>query len=230
MTQPAWQNRLTAVIAGQVRRYRRIRKLSARQVSEACAELGMEIHRQTLADLENGRRASISLAELLVLAQVLEVSPTLLVVPVDTEEKMEVLPGQVASTEDVLEWFSGTAAFDLTETNLERRGTWWPDAPGPAGYVHLYQAHRQLVDILLGDMAFHGWNPTDRDDSRSEVTQDGPAGVAGELRVLRRTMREAKLRVPDLPAALAVLDPPEPSPEELRDRQQDRMRHAVRRP
>jgi transcriptional regulator with XRE-family HTH domain len=73
-----WSSRLTRSIAAQIRQRRKARKWSAQRLSDECAELGLEFPRTTLADLENGRRRSISVAELLVAARALEITPACL--------------------------------------------------------------------------------------------------------------------------------------------------------
>jgi transcriptional regulator with XRE-family HTH domain len=110
-TQSSWPARLTRSIAGQVKRHRTKSDISAQQLSEACAKLGLEIPRSTIADLENGRRASISVAELLVLARALGVAPLLLVFPVGSEAESEVLPGELRSPFRAALWAAGEAPF-----------------------------------------------------------------------------------------------------------------------
>ncbi len=78
-----WSSRLTRSIAAQIRRYRKQRKWSAQRLSDECANLGLDFPRSTLADLENGRRRSISVAELLVVAKALQVEPADLLPPGD---------------------------------------------------------------------------------------------------------------------------------------------------
>src|ERR1022692_1281242 len=91
MTQSEWPERLTKVIAREVRRYRNQRKMSAKVLSDCCAKLGMEISRSTLADLENGRRASLTFAEVLILAAALDVPLVTLAFAVGQQEDVEVL-------------------------------------------------------------------------------------------------------------------------------------------
>ena len=66
--------------------------MSAQQLSDACGKIGLDISRSTLADLENGRRVTFTVAELLVIAAALEIPPLRLIVPLD-REKVELLPG-----------------------------------------------------------------------------------------------------------------------------------------
>lgn len=66
--------------------------MSAQQLATACTKLGLSISRSTLADLENGRRTILTVAELLVIAAALEVEPLRLLVPLDGGN-VEMLPG-----------------------------------------------------------------------------------------------------------------------------------------
>jgi 8-oxo-dGTP pyrophosphatase MutT (NUDIX family)/transcriptional regulator with XRE-family HTH domain len=91
MPQPDWQGRLVSAIADEIRRRRENRKMSAQQLATACAKLGLSISRSTLADLENGRRATLTVAELLVIAAALEVEPLRLLVPLNDGD-VELLP------------------------------------------------------------------------------------------------------------------------------------------
>ncbi|MEV0912706.1 helix-turn-helix transcriptional regulator [Streptomyces sp. NPDC049967] len=105
MTQDDWSVRLGRRMAGEVRRYRTMRGLSAQQLSDRCAEIGMPIARSVLANFESGRRPTLSVAELLVLAEALKVQPTSLVFPVGYEPTVEVLPGFEDDTFEAAGWW-----------------------------------------------------------------------------------------------------------------------------
>ena len=108
-TQTPWAARITRVVAGQIRQRRQARGMSAEDLAAACADLGMPIPRSTLADLENGRRASISVAEWLAIAAALDVPPVVLLCPVGTAETAEVLPGAEAPAYRAAQWVAGEA-------------------------------------------------------------------------------------------------------------------------
>lgn len=98
-----WSSRLTRHIAAQIRYRRRQRKWSAQRLSDECANLGLDFPRSTLADLENGRRANISVAELLAVASALKISPADLL-PAD-DAIAWIRAGTVAVTaEDAAAW------------------------------------------------------------------------------------------------------------------------------
>lgn len=93
MTQEDWETRLVAAIAEQVRHRRDELGLSGQELSARCAQRGFPIHRSVIANLENGRRGTVSVAELLVLAAALDVPAFQLLAPLDSEGA-ELLPGR----------------------------------------------------------------------------------------------------------------------------------------
>ncbi|MFG6193372.1 helix-turn-helix domain-containing protein [Nonomuraea sp. JJY05] len=109
MSEEEWAADLARVVAGEVRRHRQRRGLSAQQLADACAEAGLPIGRSVLANFENGRRPTISLAELLVLARALRVPPILLVLPLGYAEMIEMVPDAHMTVWDAFDWFVGSA-------------------------------------------------------------------------------------------------------------------------
>jgi transcriptional regulator with XRE-family HTH domain len=90
-TQEGWRAEagLTRFIAERVRRQRKALGMSARDLSDSCDAVGYAIPRSTIADLENGRRQSISVHELLVLARALAVSPIDLIYPLEVDGQVD---------------------------------------------------------------------------------------------------------------------------------------------
>lgn len=85
--------------------------MSAQDLADACKKLELSFSRSALANFESGRRPTISVAELLVLAKALAVPPAELVFPVGRLDEVEVLPGQVLPPWEALEWFAGEEPF-----------------------------------------------------------------------------------------------------------------------
>ncbi|MFO7250488.1 MAG: helix-turn-helix transcriptional regulator [Actinomycetes bacterium] len=109
MTEDEWPARLARTVAGQVRAYRELRGMSAAELADACAALGLPISRSAIADLESGRRPTVSVAELLVFARVLHVPPIELLCPVGRADAVEILPGRKTPPWTALRWVSGEA-------------------------------------------------------------------------------------------------------------------------
>lgn len=196
MTQDDWARRTTRVIAGEVRRYRIARKMSAQALSDRCAALGMEIPRSVLANLENGRRPLVQVPELLVLAAALDVPPVVLVAPLGHAPNAEILPGREVGAWDAALWVSGEVRLPEGATGAERL-----DLADERAIVPLYHQHDWLVEelqqideglVLLEDEAGN--------------VVDVRAGVIASLRGHRALMAGRGLLLPPLPAGLEGID------------------------
>jgi transcriptional regulator with XRE-family HTH domain len=73
--------RPTEVIAERMRELRNGRGWSAQRLAEEMTKVGIPWDRSIVANIENGRRASIAIEEVLALAYVLSVAPVHLIVP-----------------------------------------------------------------------------------------------------------------------------------------------------
>jgi transcriptional regulator with XRE-family HTH domain len=208
VTQTGWPERLAHVIAAEVRRYRKDRRLSAQQLSDRCAKLGMEIPRSTLADLENGRRSKVTVAELLVLAAALDIPPVLLVAPLGRQPKSEILPGRELPTRDAVLWLSGVDGLSETPVGCDTAWLSWRDK---RGIVALYDRHAAMVDDVQAVMkAGHAETLSTADGTVVMTAADLRDRAVEELRNVRAEMRERELILPDLPQGLADIDQERP--------------------
>lgn len=105
--------------------------MSAQQLSDRCAELGMDIPRAVLANLENGRRTTISVAELLIVAQALDVPAVQLMFPLGRTAEIEPLPGRFDHPWTAVQRFTGESEY-----------------PGDSAAVELFREHDRLVYLL----------------------------------------------------------------------------------
>lgn len=107
-----WSEALARTVAREVRRLRGAQGLSAQRLADRCLELGMpSLTRSVLADLENGRRLWVGVAEVMVLARALSTAPIALIYPAPLTEMVEVLPNAPRAPKTVaMEWFSGEVA------------------------------------------------------------------------------------------------------------------------
>jgi hypothetical protein len=159
-------------------------------------------------NLESGRKTSITLADFLVLADVLGVPPVTLLFPL-AAATVEVLPGQEASTWDALAWFTG-------ETTLDR-----PAAEGtPREVLDAFRQHGDLVAAATSSNALARERrrmasiTLDRARratllQRAEGYEEHAFEDCQELRAFRGRMRERNLVPPALPDELAFVDQPE---------------------
>jgi transcriptional regulator with XRE-family HTH domain len=194
-----WAAREAADIGRRIAHRRTVLHMSAQQLAERCAGLGMpEITRPVLVKLEHGRREAVSTAELAVLAAALGTAPILLLYPVGLADSVEYLPGKTAPPWDAARWWADEASLapDLAIGPAYRRS---------AG--SLFRDHQQLLSELPADV-------TRTDYLAATAGQHGGAKAARErmlaltirtLRDIRLGIRELGLEPPDLPAELKWL-------------------------
>jgi transcriptional regulator with XRE-family HTH domain len=207
MEQAGWEQRLTRTIASEVRRIRLARKLSAQKLADRCARLGFPVPRSVIANLENGYRDSVSVAELLILAFALDIAPVLLTAPLGHQPRTEILPGRELLTWDAVLWQSGETQMPADPDDQESD---WLDLGDAQASVPLHHRHDQIVEDL-----------TDMHEERLIVPgPDGAPDMAQsaklwrqmrkssetQLREVRARMRELDLTPPPLPAGLAYIE------------------------
>jgi len=117
MTQSSWARNTTDRIAGAVKALRG--KRSAQWLADRTADLGHPISRTAISNLEVGRKGSVDVAELIVLARALGVPPLLLLYPAQAAGEVEVLPGHRASSWAAGQWFTGRAPYVATDETGE---------------------------------------------------------------------------------------------------------------
>ncbi|MFC9761380.1 helix-turn-helix domain-containing protein [Rhodococcus jostii] len=108
MAQTAWAEETITRIARAIREARGER--SAQWLADRTAELGHPISRVAISNLEVGRKSGLDIADLIILARALEVSPVQLIYPGLMDEPVEVVPQQSISSADALFWFTGEGA------------------------------------------------------------------------------------------------------------------------
>lgn len=194
-----WPVRLTRLIADEIRHHRQALGLSAQQLADRCAQLGLDIPRATLADLENKRRANLAIAELLIIARALEISPLLLIAPVGRQETMEILPGLMAAPWDAIRWLEGEVDLqELPEGQIKAvTPEDWDEQP-----LFLFGFHQRLIFRWRSAQKAIFDRPDQRGAWLAEIHQE----VADELRRVRSRMRRLGLTPPPLPPELDDVD------------------------
>lgn len=193
-----------------MREARKAAGLTMVEVAQGCADRGLtEFTEHSMKNLESGRKASITVADFVVLADVLGVPPVTLLFPLGASAIVEVLPGQEVSAWDALAWFTG-------ETPLDE-----PAAEGTARDVlDRFRHHGDLVGAATSSYALarerRRTASTTLDRARRATLLQRAEGYeehafedCQELRGFRGRMRERGLVPPPLPDELAFVDQPE---------------------
>lgn len=105
MSKESWADEQAARIGQTIKALRG--KRSGQWLSDTTAEVGHRVSRTTISEIENGKRKSVSTAELAVLAEALEVPPMYLLYPNLPDGEVEILPGQLRTSTEAWEWFAG---------------------------------------------------------------------------------------------------------------------------
>ena len=185
--------------------------MSAQDLADRCALLGMPIHRSVLANLENGRRPSVSVAELLVLATALEVPPILLALPLGHEDEIEILPGVAVNTWDAGRWWAGyRVARYVGDAGA---AALFPDGDDEAallyGHAHdeiLYRLRTMHAGLERATVAMSELLGAEGSTSMLSQMTKSISDMIGKLRELRVSMRESGLTPPPLPSNLSFVD------------------------
>ncbi|GAA1837290.1 hypothetical protein [Actinomadura chokoriensis] len=173
----------TAAIARQVSALRSARGLTAKELGERMTARGCKWDRFTVSALEKGAkgekgaRQNVTVAELLALADALDVPPVTLLVPLDGRTDLEVAPNVARSSYSALFWVTGENA----PADAERRARWL-EAAGP---VDTYRTFRD----------------TFRAAAKAETRED-VAGRDAHLRTLAQVIELGMLNRAITPPAL----------------------------
>lgn len=136
-----WQKEMTNRIGEHVQALRG--KRTALWLSERTEQLGMKISRSAISELENGKRKSISIAEVFILAAALDVPPVLLVFPGYPDRAVDFLPGMETTSSQAANWVSGDQVLEFGEDG---------DTPELFGYSHSLVAAVSERDELMPRM------------------------------------------------------------------------------
>ena len=126
----SWPDEITARIAGAIKKLRGDR--SGQWLSDRTADLGHRVSRSTISEIETGRRKSITVADLIILAAALDTVPVALVYPGPYDEDVRALPAVEVPQIWAVRWFSGELR-DLSEVPFDEKGH-LVQIPHPAAY------------------------------------------------------------------------------------------------
>ncbi|MDI5962941.1 helix-turn-helix domain-containing protein [Streptantibioticus silvisoli] len=208
---PEWVDQVMATVAAEVRRRRKEMGMSAQDLADACAERGHPIPRNVIANMESGRRATLPLVDVIVLADALETSPILLLYPLGHTDRVQTLPlTDPESAWDALLWFTGEASGLLGGEDPMLRA------------FRAHQYHQAAARTAARDADHARWEartantPEEREDAQRSA--DHYAATAAHhrdrLRTARAFIREDGGTPPPLHPDLHGIDPEADDPEE----------------
>jgi len=169
---------LSAVASANIRRFRVGANLNQVELGERVAALGVPMNRSVVANIESGRRTSLSIEELAAFAIVLNVAPVNLLLPADVDASVSVAPAVVDTALNVRSWICGSRALEsatAARTLAELRALWWDfiaKAPAFERRSHDERFWRHPLYMELTGLAGHLRTATLGEDDR--VRDDDP--------------------------------------------------------
>ncbi|MDR1633994.1 MAG: helix-turn-helix domain-containing protein [Bifidobacteriaceae bacterium] len=105
-----WHQRLSAQVGRSIAAARTAKGLSAQALSDRLGDLGHELGRATISQLEHGQR-DVKLADVLAIAAALDVPPVTLVFDPEAQATVEAVPERRVATRQAVAWWRGSAAL-----------------------------------------------------------------------------------------------------------------------
>lgn len=203
-----------------MQRYRRRCELSAEQLARRTQDLGYPLSRNSITALETGRKEFISVQDLVVIAVALNVTPILLLFPVDESlDEVELLPelpiGRLAS----IDWFAGdnmTADRPGGLPDAESDGIWTRNL----FVLSMLRGHEESVRAWLRAVAMA--NNSQDDEAMQNLSAEQRGRAESRIRSIRQHLKMDRLPMPPLPPGL-ILDGP------FNDKHQDPMLYSGKR-
>lgn len=137
----------TQCLARKVRQLRTDRGWSAQKVADLLAEIydgDPPMDRPAIANLENGRRKAVTIEEFIALSVVFNVPPPLMLLPLGTEDVVEITPQSRIHPHLAVEWFAGDEPLASTSRFAIGLGSWADNAEP----LFMYRTLRDLQGHL----------------------------------------------------------------------------------
>ncbi|WP_256386260.1 helix-turn-helix domain-containing protein [Protofrankia sp. BMG5.30] len=193
-----------------MRHHRRRRGMSAQELADATAALGYPIARSVIANLESGRRSSVLVAELVILAKAIGVPPIVLLYPTGRKDTVEALPGVELPLWTALSWFTAEGGYAENE--------WLDDQSEPESdgwlAIRLYRNHWQLawewnvaMDELSSIREFLESPTPDLTAERAKELRQAEKAEDRELRAIESDLFGIRDSIWELGLKLPTLDP-----------------------
>lgn len=171
----SWDAELAARVGRAVKQQRESRapKLSAAKLAERTTLCGFSLTKAQVSDLELGRKKTVTVAELVVLAMALGVPPVELLYPDLPHGPVDVWPQVEVPSIAAVQWFSGEVpAQSIAEHSLAQGGS--------NLRVQLSRRYVRAKQLVSG--AAHKWTESQASPDRAELSKETAALGLSEAR------------------------------------------------
>ncbi|MBF9071737.1 helix-turn-helix domain-containing protein [Streptacidiphilus fuscans] len=202
-----WSKELVVRTGAAIRRERSRLGITAQVLADACTERGVKMDRAAISKIETGRRSTLELAEVLVLARSLGVAPVDLVFPLDGGDSACIGSSEQLPMWDAVQWFGA-----------EEQEHAQPPADDSLRALHEeFRRHRTAVFTAARSQsesaqrrrqAAEALDPDQRERMAEAATHMERLAHLDyvHLREIRGRLRAAGVTPPSLPPALVFID------------------------
>jgi len=204
-----WPASLTARIARVVKEQRGRRGMTTNDLSEACEVRGVPIAANTITKIEKGQRDSLRLEEAIVLAHALDLPLVALLIPLEAQADIDLLPNVTIPVWEAAAWVTGEDHLGEAPPPGSARavlGTFREhDVDVRTALISTREAHSRRVQArhALGSARYE--QLARQADELDRMAHEDCA----RLKTVRDRMRADGLQPAPLPAALEFVDAPE---------------------
>lgn len=177
-----WGREWTAMIGQNLKRLRQRAGISAQDLSRRCLEqVGYEVPRNSITNLENGRKEQISVQEILTLAIALDLPPVVLLFPLDEARSGDPVSAQHGNFA-AAQWFSGLSRADGAKLEPTPATIALFTLRDLAAEIENLQRWLQILDLYTDPSA---------PDRRVQLaqTQERIEQIHEQIRVLQKSLR-----------------------------------------
>lgn len=211
-----WETRFSKQVARNIAAYKSERKMTTKELAEACNEIYGEPGRVKIATLNGlfvGKRKSIGIGEILVFARALKVTPIMLMVPVINGEVVEILPGHFMSVADAASYITANDRRHLLFPTVAAAGGSFPYDIDPKSLeaFFLIDDHKDKIDKIIHENALWiAYDELPKDSSLEfenfvEAKKRGIQISVGDLAITRMKLERLGIPLPEIHPLIAEL-------------------------
>ncbi|MFH9351298.1 helix-turn-helix domain-containing protein [Kitasatospora sp. NPDC017646] len=207
-----WPAALTARIAQTVKTHRAQRGMTTGDLSAACAARGVPIAANTITKIEKGQRDSLKVEEALVLAHALDLPFVALLIPLESQTDVDLLPEVTLSIWEAAAWVTGEDHLVEAPPSGSARAILAAfrehDVDVRTALISTREAHNRRLQArqALGSARYE--QLARQADELDRMAHED----CTRLKAVRDQMRADGLQPAPLPSALDFVDPERPAP------------------
>ncbi|MFD0404090.1 helix-turn-helix domain-containing protein [Kitasatospora sp. NPDC127116] len=207
-----WPAALTARIAQTVKTHRVQRGMTTSDLSAACAARGVPIAANTITKIEKGQRDSLKVEEALVLAHALDLPLVALLIPLESQTDVDLLPEVPLSVWEAAAWVTGEDYLGEAPPAGSARAVLAVfrehDVDVRTALISTREAHSRRLQArqVLGSARYEQL-ARQADELERMAHED-----CTRLKAVREQMRADGLQPAPLPSALDFVDSARPAP------------------